>query len=115
MQNPCQIKNVGVERAIERPTISASQVWAAAEHIGGRYHCAVLLAGFMGVRLGDILGLERRHVDLSAAELTINQQEQQLRDGELIVTSPKSIAGRRTISIPAFMVPELASHLERFA
>jgi hypothetical protein len=36
-------------------------------------------------------------------------------DGRLIDGGPKSHAGKRTVAFPADIVPELASHLARFA
>src|SRR5947209_3741493 len=43
--------------------------------------------------------------------LTVDQQEHQLRNGELVVGPPKSDAGRRPIALPPFLVPELEAHL----
>jgi integrase len=113
-RNPCQIRGASIERASERPTISAAQVWELADAVGTRYRCAVLLAGFMGLRVGELLGLERRHVDLHGAWLHIQQQEQELRQGERIVTTPKSLAGRRSLSIPTFLIDELEDHMRDY-
>jgi integrase len=75
----------------------------------------LLLAGFCGLRLGELLGLERRHVNVLHGLLTVEQQEHQLRDGALLLGPPKSEAGHRTIALPPFLVPELETHLARFA
>jgi integrase len=115
VRNPCRIEGAGVERSSERPTASVSQVWALADAAPQRYRSFILLAGFCGLRIGELLGLQRRHVNLLHGELRIEQQEQQLRTGELILTPPKSRAGERTISLPPVLVPELERHLAVFS
>jgi integrase len=75
----------------------------------------VLLAGFCGLRLGELLGLEQRHVNALHGLLTVEQQEHQLRNRELVLGPPKSEAGRRTIALPPFLVPEIEAHLAAFA
>ncbi|HEY5014359.1 MAG TPA: tyrosine-type recombinase/integrase [Acidimicrobiia bacterium] len=113
-RNPCQIPGAGVERIAERPVATIDQVWAAADAIGERYRCCVLLAGFVGLRLGEIIGLERRHIDLRESTLTVEQQVQELRGRGPVTTTPKSIAGHRTVVLPAFVASELAAHLSRY-
>lgn len=114
-RNPCQIEHAGVERAAERPVATVAQVYAAADAIGARYRAMVLLAGFCGLRLGELLGLECRHLNLLHATLTVEQQEQQLADGKLIVGPPKTAAGVRTLALPAFLTAELEHHLGTYA
>ena len=80
-----------------------------------RYRCLVVLAGFVGLRLGELLGLERRHVNFLHATLTVAQQQQELSKGQVVIGPPKSAAGVRTIALPAFVIPELERHLDRFA
>ncbi len=114
LRNPCAVRGAGIERTAERPVATASQVWAIADQIGDRYRCLVLLAGFVGLRVGELLGLERRHVDLLHGTVTVEQQEQQLITGELVIVSPKTDAGVRTLALPPFLVRELDAHLGRF-
>jgi integrase len=114
-RNPCQIERAGVEHAEERPTATVPQVWQLADAMPAHLRVLLLLAGFCGLRLGELLGLERRHVNVLHGLLTIDQQEHQLRDGTLLVGPPKSGAGHRTIALPPFLVPELSRHLDRFA
>ena len=62
-----------------------------------------------------MLGLECRHLNLLHSTLRVEQQEQQLTDGTLIVTPPKTAAGVRTLTLPAFLVAELEQHLAQYA
>ncbi len=112
--NPCKVDGAGVERVAERPVATIPEVFAVADAMPGHLRVFVLLAGFCGLRLGELLGLERRHVNLLRSLVTIEQQEHQLRNGLLVLGPPKSDAGRRTIAVPAFLVAELEGHLEQY-
>jgi integrase len=114
LRNPCVVRGAGVERTAERPVATAQQVWDVAERIGDRYRVLVLIAGFVGLRVGELLGLERRHVNLLHQTITVEQQEQQLAHGQLVLGPPKSDAGVRTLVLPTFLAKELEHHLERF-
>lgn len=112
--NPCAIKGAGVERATERPVITVAQVWALAGAIEARFKLTVLLAGFMGLRKGELFGLTRARVDLLHKTITIVEQRQQLRDGTVVTGPPKTEAGVRTLAIPESLMAEVESHLESF-
>jgi integrase len=114
-RNPCRIRGAGLEHAPQRPTASVEDVWNLADAVPVRYRSLVLLAGFCGLRLGELLGLERRHVNLLHGTLTIDQQEQQLRDGRLLVGPPKTEAGMRTLALPPPLIPELEQQLSYWA
>lgn len=112
--NPCRIQGAGVEHCDERPVATVEQVWALAEAVPPRLRCMVLLFGFVGLRLGEALGLERRHVNLDQRTVRIEQQEQELRDGSIIVGPPKTRKGIRTLALPDFLVDELRVHLDTY-
>ena len=114
-QNPCKIDGAGVERTAERPVATVAQVWDLAKKVPDRYRCLILLAGFVGLRRGELLGLERRHVDLPHRTLRIEQQQMEFADGRLVLRPPKTTAGIRTIALPEFLVSELKAHIARFA
>lgn len=113
--NPCTIKGAGVEPSDERPIPTVAEVYALAEAIAPRFRCVVLLAAFVGLRKGELLGLRRCDIDLDAREVTVAQQRQIDRDGSHLVGPPKSEAGRRTVILPAAVVDELRHHLETYA
>lgn len=111
--NPCALKGASVERAAERPVATVEQVWTAADAMPARHRCLILVAGFAGLRLGELLGLECRHVNLLQRTLRVEQQEQQLKNGDLLIAGPKSNAGIRTLSLPGFLVTELEQRVAR--
>ena len=55
--NPCTIKGAGVEPADERPIPTVAQVHDLVEHLPERMRCVALLAAFVGLRRGEILGM----------------------------------------------------------
>jgi integrase len=114
-RNPCRIEGAGVEHPAERPTATIAEVWELARAVKPQHRCLVLLAGFCGLRLGELLALEQRHVNLLHGTVRIEQQEHQLRNGALLVGPPKSEAGRRTIALPPPLVSELERQLAKYA
>ena len=56
----------------------------------------------------------RARLDLLHKTVTVAEQRQQLRDGTLISGPPKTDAGRRTLSLPAPIIPELENHLAMY-
>ncbi len=112
VKNPCRIKGAGNEASSERPTASTKQVWALADEMPDHLRCAILLMGFVGLRVGEVLGLERRHVNEMHMRLTVEQQELELDDGRVVTSPPKTAAGIRTIALPDPVLCELKIHLE---
>lgn len=112
-RNPCRIDGAGVEHSDERPVATVEQVYQLAAAVPDRLRSMVLLFGFVGIRLGEALALERRHIDLAQGTIRVEQQEQELRDGSIIIGPPKTRKGTRTIALPQFLSEELAAHLER--
>ncbi|MCP4380638.1 MAG: site-specific integrase [Hyphomicrobiales bacterium] len=114
-RNPCNIKGAGVERPAERPTASIDQVYELAEVIEPRLRLMVLLATFTSLRLGELRGLTRRRIDLDSHEIAVVEQIQDLGDGTVSVTPPKSAAGQRTVAFPPTLIDEIRQHLHAYA
>ncbi|MDZ7732499.1 MAG: tyrosine-type recombinase/integrase [Acidimicrobiia bacterium] len=114
-KNPCTIRGAGVERPPERPVATIEQVYELADAVGPRYRAMVLTAAFTGLRLGELLALRRRSVDLLHAEVAVVEQLHETDAGELRFGPPKSDAGGRTVAVPASLRPELEEHLARYA
>jgi integrase len=110
-QNPCMLRGAGVERHAERPVLTTEQVASLADAIHPKYRAMVLLATWAGLRFGEAAGLKQCDVDLSAEIVRVERQLQELKGGKLIEGPPKTHAGRRLISLPPHVVPELRQHL----
>lgn len=81
---------------------------------------AVVLAYTTGLRQGELLELRRGDIDIKAKTLTISRAIGKTRnptapgaceDCGRVVGTPKTEAGKRTINIPASVMPALKAHL----
>lgn len=115
VSSPCKVSGAGVERPSERPVATVREVEALGAAMPDHLRLVVLLATWCQLRRGEILGLRRKDVDLDNAMLRIEQSRAITMRGESIVKEPKSAAGRRSIAIPGFLIPDVTKHLERFA
>ncbi|MFF4771785.1 tyrosine-type recombinase/integrase [Microtetraspora fusca] len=79
-----------------------------------RFRALVLLATFASLRWGEVTALRRSDIDLKARTVRVREQLIELDGGEMVLGPPKSRAGKRTVSIPAAIVPALAEHLAEF-
>ena len=113
-RNPCIIKGASIERPAERPVASIAQVFEIADAIEPQYRAMVMLGTFCSLRLGEIRALRRRHVDVLHRTVRVEEQIQELSNGELVVGPPKSDAGVRTVAIPPAILPEIEAHLASF-
>jgi integrase len=113
-RNPCIIKGASIERPAERPVASIAQVFEIADAIEPQYRAMVMLGTFCSLRLGEIRALRRRHVDVLHRTVRVEEQIQELSNGELVVGPPKSDAGVRTVAIPPAILPEIEAHLSSF-
>jgi integrase len=112
--NPCKVRGAGVERTAERPFVDADIVVRLAASIDDRYSALVLLAGFGGLRLGELLGLRRRDIDVARSQVRVEVQTVELRHGERLTTAPKTDAGRRTLHLPQEVTNALVRHLATY-
>ena len=90
--------------------LDSSTVLKLANAIDPRLRCLVLLGGFVGLRTGELLGLERRDVDLMHRVIHVRRQAQEI-NGHRIITEPKTQAGVRSLSLPGALVESLEAHI----
>lgn len=109
--NPCRIKGAGTERQPERPVLSPKDMQALADAIQPRWRALVLLAGYGGLRFGELVGLRRRDVDLRNGVVTVSNQLIEPGKGPRRHVDPKSEAGKRRVALPGFVIEELRGHL----
>ncbi|WP_139058269.1 tyrosine-type recombinase/integrase [Streptomyces prasinopilosus] len=114
-RNPCTIKGAGVVHTPERPTATVQEVYDVADAIQPRYRAFVLMAGFLGLRWGELIGLHRRDIDLDHGAVRVRRSVAELNNGRREIKAPKSAAGKRTVSIPTAIVPGIREHLARYA
>ena len=75
------------------------------------YRPAILLAAWCQLRRSEILGLQRRDIDLENGRLRVERAWVELEGGGHALGPPKTEAGRRTVVIPPHVVPVIGDHL----
>ena len=79
---------------------------------------AILFAGVMGLREGECVGLQRSDIDMGKQQLTVRHSVKPVKDGQgkrkLLLGKPKTESSVRTLPIPGFLTPMIATHLDRF-
>jgi integrase len=113
-RNPCQVRGAGQARSVERPVATVAELAAAVEAVPDRYRLAILLPAWCQLRRGEVLGLQRRDVDLMHGTIRIERSVVKPMDGTTIVGPPKTSAGARSLTVPANVLPVLQDHLGRY-
>lgn len=113
-RNPCRIKGAGAAKTPERRMIPMSKVPEILEAIPERFRALVLLAVFAGLRWGELAGLRRKHLDLQEGTVSVEVTIYELDGGKLVEGTPKSDAGVRTVALPAEILPDLRTHLDKY-
>jgi integrase len=114
-RNPCTIKGASTVHTPERPTATVQEIYDLVDAIQPRYRALVLMAGFLGLRWGELVGLHRRDIDLDHEAVRVRRAVAELNNGQREIKAPKSAAGKRTVAIPAAIVPEIRAHLDTYA
>jgi len=109
--NPCRVRGGGSARTQHTPKVASLaeldvMVAACPEH----RRPLLLLAAWCAMRYGELAELRRGDVDLEAGVLRI-QRGVTRAGGQTFVGTPKSEAGRRTVSVPPHLLPVLERHL----
>lgn len=94
-----------------RPIIDISQLLVLANLVPLEYSLAVLIAGICGLRSGEIFGLRRKDIDLTARTIRIEQAIVTVPGKGTIIGPPKTKSSVRTISYPDYLQPKLEVHL----
>jgi integrase len=89
--------------------LDADQLAAVAHAVPVHYYPLVMTAGFVGLRWGELAGLELDRVDLLRHTMTVDRQLTEVA-GRLKVGPPKTRSGVRTVKIPEDLSNILAVH-----
>lgn len=116
-EHPCQVPGASVHtpvRDVERSVATAEEIQAIADLMPPGSGMAVLLAGWCGLRIGEVMALRRRHVTEHGGAMWIRVETQLQRDrsGALYETAPKSWAGTRTVPVPPLIADALRQHID---
>lgn len=99
-KNPCRVKGAGVAKSAERPHLDLASFSQLVEAHPADLRPVLALAFGAHLRLGEVVGLQRRDLDLKTGTLTVERQVQDTREHGTVVTSTKT-EGRRVVDLPA--------------
>ena len=111
--SPCRNVRLPKLQAAEMRILGPDELHLLCESIHERYRVMVLVAGYSGLRFGELCALRGEHFNALRKTLRVEESLSEIR-GEFLFKSPKSEASRRTVSAPAFIVEELAEHIGAF-
>lgn len=110
VKSPCAgIKPPPVEPQ-EMRFLTAAEVHRLADEMHPHFRVLVYTAAYAGLRWGELIGLKRARVDVASRTITVLEQLVEVKGG-LLWQPPKTRAGRRRITIPAFLADMLAEQL----
>lgn len=113
-KSPCMVKGAGAVRSTERPVASMSEVSAAVAAAPEPFRAALLLCAWCQLRRGEVLGLQRRDIDLLHGTVRIERAFVTPDGRRAVLGPPKTAAGIRTLAIPPNVLPAIEEHLQRF-
>jgi integrase len=110
VRNPCDGVRPPQVPTAEMRFLTADELEALVQALGPWYQTFVYTAGYLGLRFGELVGLKRKRVDVLRRRVTVAEQLTRV-DNRLVWSEPKTKAGTRAVSVPAFLADLLAEQL----
>lgn len=110
--NPCRVRaasNPPTKKEIRPATLAELDVLV--KEMPANLGALVLLCAWCALRVGEVLELRRRDLDLNRGVVKVTRAVSWVR-GQPIIGTRKSAAGTREVSVPPRIVPALERHLE---
>jgi integrase len=111
--SPCRKIELPRLETAEKRFLDPDEVDLLAEAINERYRVMVLAAAYTGLRFGELSALRTERLDLLRKTIRVEESLSEIRR-EFVFKGPKAAASRRTVSIPGFLVEEIARHLAKY-
>lgn len=119
-ENPCCLEDVSRPKKKHSTVIpSSEQLGALISHVEERFKLAEYIIGFLGLRIGEVLALQRRDIDLKNNILHVRRSLIEVRDEETqkvktIVGDTKSETSHRDLNIPEAAKPMFEKQLKEY-
>ena len=106
-RNPAQVSG-GSRKAPrhEMVVLTVDQLQRYLEAVPVRWRAALVMAGWCGLRSGEVRGLRVQDLDVGAGVVRVRQVVVRL-PGRLLVQPPKAAAAMRDVAIPPHLLPAL--------
>ncbi len=110
--NPCRVRGAGSARTVHhaRPA-SVAEIAAITKAMPERLQAMTLLAAWCGLRFGELIELRRGDIDADSATVRVERAAARA-DGVVIVGTPKSAAGIRTVTLPPHVAAAVMLHMD---
>jgi integrase len=113
--NPCHIRGAGNSKRVHKINpLTLPELEALVAAMPERLRLLVLLAAWCGLRFGELTELRRSDLDLKNGCIKIRRAVVHV-NGKAIVTTPKSDAGTRDVSVPPHLLPVVKAHIAEHA
>ncbi len=115
VKSPVRPRTLGLQPITrrERPTLSPEELYRLADEVPDHCRALVLIAGVVGLRWGEAVGLRLCDVDLGERMLRVEQSVEEVSGQVRVVPELKSSASRRRFAIPQVLADEIAAHIKR--
>ncbi|MBB3075586.1 integrase [Streptomyces violarus] len=114
VKNPCDGIKAPSTRRPEIVPLPQEAVAALVAAAPPRYRAMILLAAGSGLRMGELVGLELRDLDLANGEVHVRQQAVRLDQGDPYIGPPKTDQSYRTVPLAKSVTEALIEHVRRF-
>lgn len=113
-KNPCRIKGAAQVKHANRSVVllDAAQLSELADAMPEDSQLAVLLAGWCGLRKGEVFALRRTDIAADGSSVRI-ERAVTYREGKFEVGPTKTRESRRVVSVPPHVRPAVVEHLQR--
>jgi integrase len=113
-RNVCDVVDPPVIVSREVVPLSVEQARALVKHVQGhRLEVLLVMAVVTGMRRGELLALRWSDIDFDRHRLLVLHSVDYIPGYGYVVGEPKTTAGKRWISLPAFLVDMLRQHQAR--
>ena len=110
-RSPCRNVALPRVRPPDRVVLSPVELDELADAVPPRYRALILVAGVLGLRWGEAVGLRVRDVDFLRRTVTVAQTVEEVGGQLRLITEAKTRSSLRTMATPAFLIDVLADHL----
>jgi integrase len=112
-KNPAPARKKASVQTHEAVILNAAEIRALADAMPDDYRAMVFVAAWCGLRLGEVIGLQRRDIDIAKGCIYVNRGAVRTSKGKTL-SNPKSAAGVRTVIVPSSILGEVDRHLNKY-
>ena len=111
VRSPARHVTLPTVRPPLRKEVTPAGLARLGDQLPANYRALVLTGAVLGLRWGEAIGLRVRDIDFKRREVTVAQTVEELSGHLRIVPEAKTKASLRTMTVPTFLIKELARHL----